>query len=1040
MHGSLVGKNRVFLNNIKKRFLSIVLISFPGIILSAMIYLSLFCFPVMSFSATPNRIPAVNNCTFWALGVDYAWNNWGTDFGTGYNQATMQSDFDAMYNAGVRSVRWWVFTDFGSSPLWSGTGKGSTCTGLPANWVANLTAAANYANSKGMKIYFTLSSFDMAYPVGYNGRTFNHDDVITSTAIRASFLKNAVAPIAAALATNAGVMGWDIVNEPEWMIQASDNGGANAALEQMSLANVRAYVHDMAATLHLSVKQPVSVGSACMKWCGKDYDFWSGQGLDFFDFHYYDWMTQWYNPAAIAVSALNYHTDNGKPVIIGESMGNPVTEYSGPGSPGFTHQQMATALYNNGYAGYMAWAWHGNDNISANTGLINPSYKNFATAVGLQYLVCPSGTSTFTPTPTPTNTPSRTPSNTPTKTVANTATNSPTRTATASPTRTATVTSTSTPANTATNSPTATPSRTPTPTNTNTVGNTATNTPSRTPSSTPSNTPSPTITRTATNSPSTTPSNTGTKTPTATSTNTVGNTMTASNTPTPSPTRTPSSTPSDTPSPTITRTATNSPSTTPSNTGTRTPTPTYTNTVGNTMTVSNTPTTSPTRTPSSTPSDTPSPTITRTATNSPSATPSNTGTRTPTPTSTNTVGNTMTASNTPTTSPTRTPSSTPSDTPTSTASATASRTPTNTTTNTPTKTGTSTPTNTASATPTRTPTNSPTVTPLFTATFTATTVTVQISAGTSMPSNSTQLPGTSNVPVLQFQLNNPGISNVTLTSLTLSAMGSGNDGTGISSVSLYVDTNGNGIVDGSDTLLGTATYSGNNGTAVFNFTNSVPSNGSKTYLVVDNFTGTANGTFQTQVTNVTDLSGTNGTGPVNFNGAPLTGAVLTLSAATATVTNTLTPTNSPTSSFTPSVTKSFTPTKTNTPTFTNTASSTPTATVTATSSATRTFTPVFTATSTPKGKPTPIVYPNPAPGGTVNILPPATNGPSDVTVKIYTVAFRKVVERTYENIPSGTAVPLELADRWGTPLASGLYYVVVDTNTGRSTGKLIILR
>jgi hypothetical protein len=61
-------------------------------------------------------------------------------------------------------------------------------------------------------------------------------------------------------------------------------------------------------------------------------------------------------------------------------------------------------------------------------------------------------------------------------------------------------------------------------------------------------------------------------------------------------------------------------------------------------------------------------------------------------------------------------------------------------------------------------------------------------------------------------------------------------------------------------------------------------------------------------------------------------------------------------------------------------------------------------------------------------------------VKVYTVAFRLVQERTYDNIPSGTSVPLELTDRWGTPLASGFYYVVVETNAGRSIGKLLVLR
>jgi hypothetical protein len=97
-------------------------------------------------------MPWMNGCTIWPLGVNLAWNQWGTDFSNNNwaaNLATDQATFDTMYNDGVRVVRWWVFTDFGSSPNWSGTGNGSTCTGLPASWTANLVTMANYANRHG---------------------------------------------------------------------------------------------------------------------------------------------------------------------------------------------------------------------------------------------------------------------------------------------------------------------------------------------------------------------------------------------------------------------------------------------------------------------------------------------------------------------------------------------------------------------------------------------------------------------------------------------------------------------------------------------------------------------------------------------------------------------------------------------------------------------------------------------------------------------------------------------------------------------------
>lgn len=78
-------------------------------------------------------------------------------------------------------------------------------------------------------------------------------------------------------------------------------------------------------------------------------------------------------------------------------------------------------------------------------------------------------------------------------------------------------------------------------------------------------------------------------------------------------------------------------------------------------------------------------------------------------------------------------------------------------------------------------------------------------------------------------------------------------------------------------------------------------------------------------------------------------------------------------------------------------------------------------------------------GPTVNVLPPAYTGVSNVEVEIFTTAFRKVQEETFPNVPSGTEVTVQLTDRWGMPLANGLYYVVVIVDGRRSFAKLLIL-
>ncbi|HEV2352886.1 MAG TPA: hypothetical protein VGR89_01475 [Puia sp.] len=154
-----------------------------------------------------------------------------------------------------------------------------------------------------------------------------------------------------------------------------------------------------------------------------------------------------------------------------------------------------------------------------------------------------------------------------------------------------------------------------------------------------------------------------------------------------------------------------------------------------------------------------------------------------------------------------------------------------------------------------------------------------------------------------------------------------------------------------------------------------------------------------------------------------------------------TPSPTPTSSGTATPTFSFTPTWTftwtHTPTFTWTGTLTPTATDTATSTApfTHTATPVPTIAGGTLG-----IYPNPATGPTVNLLPPPMGGSSNVRVEFFTLSFRKVKDQTFPNVPPGSPVTVDLTGWGGHPLANGVYYVVVTTDTRRVTGKLLVLR
>ena len=312
-------------------------------------------------------------------------------------------------------------------------------------------------------------------------------------------------------------------------------------------------------------------------------------------------------------------------------------------------------------------------------------------------------------------------------------------------------------------------------------------------------------------------------------------------------------------------------------------------------------------------------------------------------------------------------------------------------------------------------TNTNTITPTAAVVPSPTPETIQVVADPSSPGSSIQIPGASAIPVLEISATNSGSDPANMTSLKVTASGSGQDASGISAVALYLDANDNGIVDGADTFLTSGTYSVDNGTLTLNFTNTVAASSTAHYLVVYSFSASAPaGTYQATLANNADVTGTNGTTglSVQVNGAPVNGAVITIVGATNTFTTTAT--NSPSN------------TPTNTPLITNTASRTPT------NSPTKT--PTGTATKTP----TPSITNTPPPGST------ATNSPTMTPTPSITNTVTKTATTTPTNTPTNTPAGgctylLNDAESLsGNGVWSNLYGTVALTTTNATQGTYAI--
>ncbi len=377
--------------------------------------------PAARALAPGNRIPWQGSA--WYLhGANVPWYNWSCDFGCGTGsgvsasavQAALAPAFAQAQAANMHVIRWWVFE---GSP-WQVTRDGSGApTGVSPAVYADFDAALALAQTYDLYYDFVLFSAPTAVPSTW----------LTDATQRAA-LASALSPLFARYGSNPRVLSWEVFNEPEWDIW-------NGKIDQ---ASVQATVRAVAGAVHTNSSAYVTVGSAMLD----GLPMWLGQGLDYYQAHWYDYMSSG-NYCAICWTYAQvqgrYNLD--APLVIGEFYAGADVDALGR----FNY------WYQNGYAGGWAWSMFPNqtsdhmaiDWTAATT--FGGQHTDLGPRAGLSAATAtpaatntrsPTPTGTPTPSPTPLPTSSGTPSATPTSTATRTppATSTPTRTATATPT------------------------------------------------------------------------------------------------------------------------------------------------------------------------------------------------------------------------------------------------------------------------------------------------------------------------------------------------------------------------------------------------------------------------------------------------------------------------------------------------------------------------------------------------------------------------------------------------------------------------------
>lgn len=286
------------------------------------------------------------------VGVNYPWLNYGGDFGGNAwghqglsepaNQAVVDADFAYLQSHGVKFVRWFVFCDGRSGLLYASDG---TVTGLDAYVFKDMDTLVSLAAKHDIYLVLVLLDYNLfqTAQVASGVQAGGRPNLVVDPNQRKAFLELAFKPMLVRYGHNGHIIAWEVLNEPEWVMDMRGGKGANPPIKVDVMKN---FVRQCAEYIHTYSAQSATIGSAYRRWVS----MWTGLGLDFYQVHYYPWME--------ATHPLNFDADYikvDKPVIIGE--------YPTTRSVWGIDHYLRLGLQNH-YAGMFAWSLRAQDRYS----------------------------------------------------------------------------------------------------------------------------------------------------------------------------------------------------------------------------------------------------------------------------------------------------------------------------------------------------------------------------------------------------------------------------------------------------------------------------------------------------------------------------------------------------------------------------------------------------------------------------------------------------------------------------------------------------
>ncbi len=283
--------------------------------------------PLSTATPTPKPTPPATSGSSFLLGANVPWYNWACDFGCGatgggVSDPSVRNELGPVFAraraSGIQTIRWWMFE---GDPWQIDTDGSGTPAGINPAVYNDVEAALQLGQQNGLRFDFVLFSSPTAVPTAWLTDSKARDRL---AAVLGTMFKR--------FGSDPQILSWEVFNEPELDIW-------NGKVEKEP---VQATVKAVAAAVHANSSAEVTVGSAMLD----GLSMWVGQGLDYYQAHWYDYMSKGFYCARCTdygtVKRL-YGLD--APLVIGEL-------YVGPDTDALQRYQ---DFYDKGFAG--AWGW-----------------------------------------------------------------------------------------------------------------------------------------------------------------------------------------------------------------------------------------------------------------------------------------------------------------------------------------------------------------------------------------------------------------------------------------------------------------------------------------------------------------------------------------------------------------------------------------------------------------------------------------------------------------------------------------------------------